>query len=203
MLGTAQYLGRHIRCSAFCGISKLVRGYLYQGEDQAPTIIRLLRCSWRPTVVRYLIESLSDTSSIHEAAVALNISLADISQLQHLDLKERQWRATDISQTLQDSHTRTTHVSAKALLHSQSRHFSNKHCGQQLSLLPTCQELVGSERIQLNWKSWRSKLKRWCKRIPTMARKSRPIIWLQCWECGQEWRDACQVLGLAYCQVLC
>ena len=98
------------------GSRVLLEGYLIQGEDQTPTLwatsIRLLRCSWRPTVVRYLLELLvGHEFNTQEAAVALNISLADISQLQKLDLTERQWRATEISQKLQDSHTRMTNVS--------------------------------------------------------------------------------------------
>jgi hypothetical protein len=50
-----------------------------------------------------------------EGANALELSRSQISELQQMDLTERQWKSTQISQTLQGSHTRMGRVSPEML----------------------------------------------------------------------------------------
>ena len=99
------------------GSRVMLEGYVVHEKGHGtPTLwvtnVQLLRSSWRPMVIRYLIELLvRDEFDMEEAADALNIDLLQAAELSQLDLTERQWKANEISRTLQDSQTRMASVS--------------------------------------------------------------------------------------------
>ena len=101
------------------GSRALLVGYILQEpEITTPklwvTSMQLLHCSWQPTVIRHLIDLIvQDKFGVNEAADALNVDSVQAAKHLHLDLMEQQWKAAELSQTLQDFHTCTAHVSAE------------------------------------------------------------------------------------------
>lgn len=81
------------------------------------TRVRLLRASWRPSIVQYLIELLvKGTFDRHEAARALRQSDADIDRVLELkDLTARQWKAAEISAELQDAESRVASIAPESM----------------------------------------------------------------------------------------
>lgn len=90
-------------------------GVLVQGlrEGQPSTLwvkeARLLRASWRPLTLRYLLGMLNEGKlSVSEAAEALLISVAEAEELSELDdITARQWQANGLSVRLQSIESRT------------------------------------------------------------------------------------------------
>jgi 2-polyprenyl-3-methyl-5-hydroxy-6-metoxy-1,4-benzoquinol methylase len=79
------------------------------------TKCRLLRSSWRPSVIRHLLDCLHDGKfEPNEAATALNLKggyaqAVDIAK-GTMDATQRQWMTTELSQELQGEHSRTAHL---------------------------------------------------------------------------------------------
>jgi 2-polyprenyl-3-methyl-5-hydroxy-6-metoxy-1,4-benzoquinol methylase len=82
------------------------------------THVRLLRASWRPSVVQYLIELLVHGKfDRQEAASALRQSDTEIDNILDgtKDLTSRQWKAAEISAQLQDAESRMALISPESM----------------------------------------------------------------------------------------
>ena len=80
-------------------------------EEKIPIVwvseIRLLKCSWRPNVVRFLIEQVvQEKFDSVEAAQALGVSNEELQRIIAIDdLTKRQWECAEISRALQRQST--------------------------------------------------------------------------------------------------
>jgi len=106
--------GSQVRLQGFCAMQK-------DSTTSMPVLwisrVALLRSSWRPNIVRHLIELVVQNEfPLREARDALNLSDTDMEEiLQMKDLTSRQWRAAEISCNLQDSQSRVAVVPAEMM----------------------------------------------------------------------------------------
>jgi len=104
----------------YCSIQQAGEGSTRTSRQQ-PLLwvvqVRILRASWRPSVVRHLIELVVKKEfAVQEARDALNRSDAEMEEiLQMTDLTARQWEANVISAELQDSQSRVAAVNPTML----------------------------------------------------------------------------------------
>jgi 2-polyprenyl-3-methyl-5-hydroxy-6-metoxy-1,4-benzoquinol methylase len=112
----------NVYANLLCAGSRvMLKGYVeHEKGTDTPilwvTNVQLLRCSWRPMVIRYLMELLvRNEFDMEEAADALDIDLLQAAELSQLDLTERQWKANEISRKLQNSQTRMANVSEEMM----------------------------------------------------------------------------------------
>ena len=118
------------------GAQVLLQGY-YSTSDGRPTLwvkkARLQRSTWRPAVIRYFLDLISGSDEtarysfdIEEVASALDMGHSEARDLvescKTTGSTERQWRAAELSRTLQDSNSRAGHFTdeMKAVLEQNS-----------------------------------------------------------------------------------
>lgn len=103
------------------GSSVWVSGVLTDSGEQGRSLwvkeARLVRASWRPITLRYILDLLYEGKlSVEETADALRLSTAEAEELSEMDdLTARQWRASQISVNLQSSESRMANLSPEIL----------------------------------------------------------------------------------------
>jgi 2-polyprenyl-3-methyl-5-hydroxy-6-metoxy-1,4-benzoquinol methylase len=105
------------------GTNVVLSGYYAQSSDTTGEDllwvehVKLLRSSWRPSVVQYLIELVAaDKFDSQEAGQALGRSDSEMDEITNLpDLTARQWKAAEVSRDLQSMESRMAVIAPEML----------------------------------------------------------------------------------------
>lgn len=100
-----------------------MQGQLVTSESSTTTTtlwitqIRLLQASWRPVTLRHILDLVSEKKfDLEEASEALSISYQEVELLAEMsDATQRQWKAMELSSTLQTSQSRHASLAPELL----------------------------------------------------------------------------------------
>lgn len=119
VIATAEMYGNLLTVGSRVWVSGVLVASQEKGRSSTLWVkeARLVRASWRPITLRYVLDLLHEGRlSAEEAAEALQISSPEAEQLSELeDLTARQWKANQLSVKLQSSESRTANLSPEIL----------------------------------------------------------------------------------------
>lgn len=140
--------------------------------------VRLLRASWRPSIVQFLVELVyKGEFDRGEAAIALGQTKEEMGNiLACTDLTARQWMASEMSVKLQDAQTRMASISAESLNILST--FSNSRNQYPLQEVPANIVLADSDSLRSGsrWKRKKEPQLEWMSRQIKEVVESHPCF---------------------------